>query len=97
MVISDSNFIMCNNLSDSPRFTSSMEIDSGYSGKAPQSEILTQHDSKIIIISFEPISENNVMIVARTSYWPKKLEPLKLATVFLPFPLLCHVKVIQRT
>jgi FkbM family methyltransferase len=82
--LSNSGLVIRNNLIDFPKFAESIKIDVGLSGNAPQSEIWTQHDSKVIVIGFEPIAKNRRMIAAHASPWPIKLDPLKLAkSVFI--------------
>lgn len=79
--ILNSGLVVRNNLIDFPIIPSSIKIDVGLSGNAPQSEIWTRLDPKLIVIGFEPIAKNRRMISAYASPWPIKLDPTKLKKV----------------
>jgi FkbM family methyltransferase len=72
------------NLSES---VTSIKIDVGLSGNAPQSEIWTEHNENLVVFGFEPISRNREMIKTYTSSWPIKLNPLKLGKSVFVIPV----------
>ena len=67
-----------------PHTIKRVKIDVGLSGNAPQAEIWTEHDKDLLVVGFEPLTQNRNMIEQFSSPWPIKLNPDKLGkTVFI--------------
>ena len=58
-----------------PDFVTSIKIDVGLSGNAPQSKVWIDANPNTLIFGFEPLSMNIKMISEATSTWPIKLDP----------------------
>ena len=70
-----------------PEWVTSIKIDVGLSGNAPQSEIWTEHDENLVVFGFEPVSGNRKMIETYNSSWPIKLNPIKLRKSVFVIPV----------
>jgi FkbM family methyltransferase len=58
-----------------PDFVSSIKMDIGLSGNAPQSKIWIAANPNILVFGFEPLSMNIKMISEASSPWPIRLNP----------------------
>ena len=58
-----------------PDFVSSIKIDIGLSGNAPQSKVWIDANPNVVIFGFEPLSMNIKMISEGSSPWPVRLNP----------------------
>jgi len=85
--ILDSGLVLKNGFINLPEKVVRIKIDVGLSGNAPHSEIWTEHDDKLVVIGFEPISKNRKMIETYSSSWPVKLNPIKLRQSVFVIPV----------
>ena len=85
--ILSSGLAMENGKINLPKHVTSVKIDIGLSGNAPQSEVWTERDNNLLVFGFEPISRNRRMIETFTSSWPIKLNPLKLRKSVFVIPV----------
>jgi FkbM family methyltransferase len=58
-----------------PEFVTSIKVDIGLSGNAPQSKVWIDANPNVLIFGFEPLSINIKMISEGISTWPIKLNP----------------------
>lgn len=58
-----------------PDFVTSIKIDIGLSGNAPQSKVWIEANPNVLVFGFEPLSINIKMISEGTSPWPIRLNP----------------------
>ena len=70
-----------------PNFATGVKIDVGLSGDAPQCEIWTQNDPGMVVMGFEPLSQQIRKIQNYSSSHPIKLEPSKIGRSVFIFPV----------
>lgn len=70
-----------------PNFVTSIKIDVGLSGNAPQSKVWIDANPNVLVFGFEPLSKNIKMISEGTSTWPVKLNPRDIGKKIFILPV----------
>ncbi len=67
-----------------PEFVTTLKIDVGLSGNAPQSKVWIDANPNLLVFGFEPLSLHLDMIANRASTWPVRLSPSRIGkNIFL--------------
>lgn len=77
-----------------PDFVTSIKIDIGLSGNAPQSKVWIEANPNTLIFGFEPLSMNIKMISEATSTWPIKLNPRDIGRNIFIIPVALSSKTL---
>jgi FkbM family methyltransferase len=77
-----------------PDFVSSIKIDVGLSGNAPQSKMWIDANPNTLVFGFEPLSMNIKMISEATSTWPIKLDPRNIGRNIYIIPVALSSKTL---
>ena len=75
-------------------FVTSIKIDVGLSGNAPQSKVWIDANPNALIFGFEPLSMNIKMITEASSTWPIKLNPRDIGRNIFIIPVALSSKTL---
>lgn len=77
-----------------PDFVTSVKLDIGLSGNAPQSKVWIDENPNTLIFGFEPLSMNIKMISEATSTWTVKLDPKDIGRNIFIIPVALSSKTL---
>ena len=77
-----------------PDFVTSIKIDIGLSGNAPQSKVWIDANPNVLIFGFEPLSMNIKMISEASSTWPIRLNPKNIGRNIFIIPVALSSKTL---